>query len=255
MSPAIPPTHKGSFEVSSPDQFYFRQFLSGRDFAQSDQFAHQMVNFAYAIGDRQSGEAVLVDPAYDVAGLLGELAADEMRCVGVLASHYHADHVGGALGTMPIEGIAVLLDQVDVPIHVHRDEIPWVERTTGVGGTQLTSHDSGDCIAVGGVEIELIHTPGHTPGSQCFLVRDCLVSGDTLFLQGCGRTDFPGGDPEALYDSLVHRLARVPDGAVLFPGHRYSPEPSMGMADVRQNNIVFAPHSLDEWLMMFGPEQ
>ena len=70
--------------------------------------------------------------------------------------------------------------------------------------------------------VELIHTPGHTPGSQCFYVNNCLVSGDTLFLDGCGRTDLPGGDPEALYASLTGALARVPDDAILFPGHQYS---------------------------------
>jgi glyoxylase-like metal-dependent hydrolase (beta-lactamase superfamily II) len=83
-------------------------------------------------------------------------------------------------------------------------------------------------------------------------VNGNLVSGDTLFLQGCGRTDLPGGDPAQLYESLTTKLAKVPDTAVLFPGHLYSPEPSASMAETRATNYVFRPKSLDQWLMMFG---
>ena len=88
------------------DRFYFRQLLSGRDFAQADPVAQQMVNFVYAIGDRETGEAVLVDPAYDVNGLVDVLEADGMRCTGVLATHYHPDHVGGSMMGFELEGIA-----------------------------------------------------------------------------------------------------------------------------------------------------
>jgi glyoxylase-like metal-dependent hydrolase (beta-lactamase superfamily II) len=234
------------------DRVYFRQLLSGRDFASGDLMARQMVNFAYAIGDTQTREAVLVDPAYAVADLLALLEADGMRCVGVLASHYHPDHVGGSMASWSIEGIAALLDQVQVPIHLHREEVPWVERTTGVGVEHLVGHDSGDVVQVGEVKIELVHTPGHTPGSQCFLVDGRLVSGDTLFLDGCGRTDLPGADPVAMYESLTTRLARIPDDTVLFPGHLYSVEPSASMGEIRAHNYVFMPRSPAEWLAMFG---
>ena len=105
---------------------------------------------------------------------------------------------------------------------------------------------------VGDIPIELIHTPGHTPGSQCFLVDNRLIAGDTLFLNGCGRTDLPGGNPEQLYESLTQRLAKVPDDAVLFPGHLYSPEPSDTMGHTRQQNVVFRPRNLDQFLTMFG---
>ena len=105
---------------------------------------------------------------------------------------------------------------------------------------------------VGDIPIELIHTPGHTPGSQCFLVDGRLVAGDTLFLEGCGRTDLPGGDPLALYESITQKLAKVPDDAVLFPGHLYSPDPSASMGETRRINFVFRPKTAEQWLMMFG---
>ena len=234
------------------DRLYFKQLLSGRDFATRDLMAQQMVNFAYLIGDRQTGEAVIVDPAYDVDSLVAILEGDGMRVVGVLGTHYHADHIGGHMMGHRVEGIANLLEHADVPIHLQAPEVEFVTKTTGLGPDQLVGHASGDTVTVGQVEIELIHTPGHTPGSQCFLVHNHLVSGDTLFLDGCGRTDLPGGDPEELYHSLTTRLAKVPDDAVLYPGHLYSAEPSRSMGETRDLNIVYKPKSVEQWLMMFG---
>lgn len=234
------------------DRFYFRQLLSGRDFATNDPLAAQMVNFAYAIGDRQSGEALLVDPAYDVKSLLAVLAADEMTCSGVLATHYHPDHVGGSMMGIAIEGVAELLEHVDVPIHVQAAEAEYVRVVTGLTDASLTQHQSGDVVSVGAVEIELIATPGHTPGSQCFLVDGRLVAGDTLFLDGCGRMDLPGSDAAQMYESLTQKLARVPDDALLYPGHRYSAESSATMGITRQRNMVLRPATREQWLATFG---
>jgi glyoxylase-like metal-dependent hydrolase (beta-lactamase superfamily II) len=234
------------------ERLYFRQLLAGIDIAGADPIAQQMVNFVYLIGDAETREAVVVDPAYDIAGILDVVAADDMRLVGALATHYHADHVGGELFGFEIEGIRELLARQPVPIHVQADEGRWIRRTTEVEASDLVEHTSGDTVQVGEVTIELLHTPGHTPGSQCFLVANRLVAGDTLFLQGCGRTDLPGGDPVALYESLTTKLAKVPDDAILYPGHLYSPESSATMGHTRRNNSVFRPSSLEQWLAMFG---
>jgi hydroxyacylglutathione hydrolase len=234
------------------DRLYFRQLLAGRDIARNDPIARQMVNFVYLIGDRQTGEAVVIDPAYDIPGVLELLEADGMRLTGALATHYHPDHVGGSMMGYEISGVDDLLAATSVPIHVQADEAPWVLRVTNLAETDLVTHVSGDTVMVGEIPIELIHTPGHTPGSQCFFVDGCLVSGDTLFLEGCGRTDLPGGDPAALYDSLTHRLAKIPDSAILFPGHLYSAEPSATMEDTRRWNYVFTPKTQEQWLAMFG---
>jgi glyoxylase-like metal-dependent hydrolase (beta-lactamase superfamily II) len=236
----------------SDDRLYFRQLLSGRDFASLDPVARQMVNFSYAIGDRLAGEAVVVDPAYDVGGLLAVLADDDMRCVGVLATHFHPDHVGGDMMGYRIEGITDLLESVQVPIHVQDEEARWMVRATGVSESELVHHASGDVVSVGDVSVELVHTPGHTPGSQCFYVGGRLVAGDTLFLDGCGRTDLPGGDPAQMYESLTTRLARFPDDTVLYPGHLYSPEPSASLGETRRRNYVFRLQTPEQWMMMFG---
>ncbi|HJQ48600.1 MAG TPA: MBL fold metallo-hydrolase [Amycolatopsis sp.] len=233
------------------DRLYFRQLLSGRDFAVGDPIATQMVNFAYLIGDRETREAVIVDPAYAVGDLLDVLAADDMRLTGVLATHHHPDHVGGSMMGYTLAGLAELLARQPVPVHVNRNESEFVQRVTGLSGTELTGHDHDDIVRVGEVPIRLLHTPGHTPGSQCFLVDGRLVAGDTLFLEGCGRTDFPGGDPEAMYHSL-RALAGLDGDPVVYPGHQYSAAPSAPLSSVRDNNYVYRPRSLDEWKMMFG---
>ena len=236
------------------ERFYFRQLLAGRDFARDDPLAHQMVNFSYLIGDRDTGQAMAVDPAYGVRELVEMAGADGMRITGALVTHYHPDHVGGDLMGYRIEGARELLgmDEVDAPLHVQRAEAPWVQRVTSASDSDLVLHDSGDEVLIGAVPVRLVHTPGHTPGSQCFLVDGRLVAGDTLFLEGCGRTDLPGGDPEAMYESITQRLAAVPDDTVLYPGHLYSPEPSATMGDTRRRNYVFRFPTRDAWLSMFG---
>jgi glyoxylase-like metal-dependent hydrolase (beta-lactamase superfamily II) len=233
------------------DQFYFRQLLSGRDFARDDPVAAQMVNFVYVIGDRTTGECVLVDPAYAVDELVELVGTDGMKIVGALATHYHADHVGGSMMGYRIEGIRELLERQGVKIHVQASEADYVKKTTDVSDRDLAVHRPGDVVTVGDIPIELVHTPGHTPGSQCFLVNGRLVSGDTLFLDGCGRTDLPGSDAEAMYESL-QRLAQLPGETIIYPGHRYSLPSSGSLEAVRDTNIVYKPKSKDGWLMMFG---
>jgi len=237
--------------MSTDDRLYFRQLLSGRDFAVGDALASQMVNFVYAVGDRATGECLLVDPAYGVDDLVDVVEADGMTVGGVLATHYHPDHVGGSMSGYTIEGVARLLERVECPIHVQRAEAPWVSRTTGIAESELALHDPGERVAVGAVEIELVHTPGHTPGSQCFLVEGRLVSGDTLFLDGCGRTDLPGSDAEQMYESL-QRLATLPGDTIVYPGHRYSMPSSASLDAIREQNYVYRPTNKEQWLTMFA---
>jgi glyoxylase-like metal-dependent hydrolase (beta-lactamase superfamily II) len=233
------------------ERLYFRQLLSGRDFAVGDAVATQMVNFAYLIGDRETRDAMVVDPAYAVGDLLDTLAADDMRLGGVLVTHHHPDHVGGQMLGLSLPGLADLLAREQVPVHVNRAEVDWVQRTTGVSAADLVGHDHDDVVEVGAIGVRLLHTPGHTPGSQCFLVDGSLVAGDTLFLEGCGRTDFPGGDSDAMYQSL-RQLADLPGDPVVYPGHQYSPAPAAPLSSVCENNVVYRPRSLEEWRAMFG---
>ena len=240
--------------MAEADRLYFKQLLAGRDFAVDDQVARQMVNFVYLIGDRERGEALAVDPAYGVRELVELLATDGMKLTGVLATHWHADHIGGDLMGYPIQGIQDLVGMADVEaqVHIQQPEAEWVKRFTGVSDSDLVLHRSGDTVMAGDIEVRLLHTPGHTAGSQCFLVDGKLIAGDTLFLDGCGRTDLPGADPDQMYESLTQRLATISDDTLLYPGHLYSPEPFATMGETRRRNYVFRFPTLEQWRTMFG---
>jgi glyoxylase-like metal-dependent hydrolase (beta-lactamase superfamily II) len=237
--------------MASTDRLYFRQLLSGRDFAAGDMMAQQMRNFAYLIGDRETGDAVVVDPAYAAGDLLDTLEADGMHLSGVLVTHHHPDHVGGSMMGFTLKGLAELLERVEVPVHVNTHEALYVSRITGIPVSDLTAHEHGDKVDVGAIEIELLHTPGHTPGSQCFLLDGRLVAGDTLFLDGCGRTDFPGGDVDEMFRSL-QQLAGLSGDPTVFPGHWYSTEPSATLSEVKRSNYVYKVSSLDQWRTLMG---
>lgn len=237
---------------SLEDRLYFQQWLAGRDFGTQNAIAGQMANYVYAVGDKVTQEVMLVDACYAVDELIDKVEADGMKLTGALATHYHPDHVGGDMMGHDLEGVAQLLTRCPCKVHAQKEEAPWIQRVTGCSASDLELHDSGDVVKVGEIPITLIHTPGHTPGSQCFLVENRLLAGDTLFLSGCGRTDFPGGDAKQLYQSLTQKLMHVPDDAVLYPGHGYDPRGHAPLGETRSNNPVFKPKSEAEWLAMFA---
>lgn len=232
-------------------RLYFRQLLSGRDFAEGNPIARHMVNFSYLLGDRESGEALVVDPAYAPDELVGQLTADGLRLAGIVLTHYHADHSGGRLLGYEIAGTASLLEEASVPVHAQGPEVPFLVREAGIPESDIVAHSPGDEVSVGAVSVRLIHTPGHSAGSQCALVVGHLLTGDTLFLRGCGRMDLPGSDPGAMYESL-QQLRALPADTVVYPGHLYSPEGSATLDEVVRDNPVCRPLSREGWLRAFA---
>ncbi len=217
----------------------------------------EMANLAYLVGSRSSRECLVVDPAWSVDSLLDRAEADDMRVTGALVTHYHPDHVGGSIFGLDIEGVARLLERSPVPLHVNEREADGLRKVTGASESDLVRHAGGDTLDVGSVRIRFIHTPGHTPGSQCFLVESAdapgsLVSGDTLFLGSCGRVDLPGSDPEAMYESLTGKLARLPEETLLFPGHLYAADPSSTIGEQRRTNPYLRVASLEQFLAFMG---
>ena len=237
----------------SAQPLYFRQLLAGRDFAIDNPVAAQMMNFAYLVGDAETRECLLVDPAWDVESLVRLAQADDMKVIGALGSHYHPDHLGGEMMGYSVEGARRLLELLPVKIHVQEKEVPWVKRVTGLSDSDLAPHAGGDVLKVGSIPIQFVHTPGHTEGSTCFLVGgDRLVAGDTLFVGSCGRVDLPGSDPEEMYRSLTQRLAKLPDDVALYPGHDYGDSPSSTLGAQRRSNYAMKVPSLEQWLEMMG---
>ena len=113
---------------------------------------------------------------------------------------------------------------------------------------------NGDELVIGNTKVRLIHTPGHTPGSQCFLAGSALVSGDTLFIGGCGRVDLPGGNPDDMYHSLTQVLSKLPEDTLLFPGHNYASKPVSTIGDEKKANHYLNMRSLDDWKSLMGAD-
>ena len=210
-----------------------------------------MENFVYLIGSKTTREVAIVDPAWNIDALLGHIEELGYTPTAALVTHYHPDHIGGAMMGQAIEGLPELLARQDVHVYVNKHEAAGVKKITGVADTDLVTVDSGDTLRIGEIEVEFLHTPGHTPGSQCFRIKNTLVSGDTLFIQGCGRVDLPGSDAEEMYYSLK-RLAQLPEETILLPGHNYSHVTSASMGDVKRYNVHLRVPDLETWQSMMG---
>lgn len=151
---------------------------------------------------------MVVDPAWDVPEIKSKAKEFGYEIKGALITHGHPDHTNG---------INDLLATHDIPIYVSEHEAEFYKPV----GENIKNVKLDDKLKIGGVEVEFLHTPGHTPGSQCFLVEGNLVAGDTLFLDGCGRCDMPGGDAEIMYGTIYNRLMKLPKNTIIHPGHNY----------------------------------
>ena len=195
-------------------------------------------NFVYLIGDLETRQTAVVDPAWNVPAILDAAARDEMVITKILVTHTHFDH---------INGVEEMMRATDAQVIVHKKETEAIP----VEGPSILSVEGGAKIPVGKLELGLMHTPGHTPGSVCFTVHDRLITGDTLFIGGCGRCDLPGGDPELMYKSLT-RLKGMDDHLVVYPGHNYAPEQSAPLGKEKGRNPFLSAPSEEAFLNMVG---
>ncbi len=180
-------------------------------------------NFQYFIGDREKRVAAVVDPAWHLKSILDEEGKLDVRIEAILCTHSHFDHV---------DQVEHLLKERDVPVYMLREEIDF----SGFRCENLRPVSPGETLNVGGVDIDVLHTPGHTPGSVCFRVRDNVVTGDTLFVDGCGRCDFVGGDPEVMFATLRKLIEDLPAETTMYPGHHYGPTPAATLDAQLQTN-------------------
>jgi glyoxylase-like metal-dependent hydrolase (beta-lactamase superfamily II) len=211
-----------------------------------------MANFIYIIADPAARKAAVVDPAWDIDRIVKYLQSKDYTLEQILITHYHQDHLGGNLMGHNIQGTAELLTRVKAKVYVNRHEAEGVKKVAGLSDSDLVKVDAGDVFKVGNLDVQFIHTPGHTPGSQCFLVEGNLISGDTLFVNSCGRVDLPGSDPEAMYYSLNHTLKNLDDDTVVYPGHAYSEDSSTTIANQKRHNMYMRFNNLDDFLMAMG---
>jgi len=186
-------------------------------------------NFSYLIGDEETLEAAVVDPSFSAERLIRLAESRGLRVKYVINTHSHRDHTFGN------ETIA---KRFGAKVVSHKNS--RIERDVSV--------DDGYVLRVGRVKIQVIHTPGHSPDSICLLVEGKVLTGDTLFVGECGRTDFPGGSSEDLYHSLFDKLMKLNDDVEVYPGHDYGARPRSTIGLERRTNYVLEERTLEEFV-------
>ena len=208
-----------------------------------------MENFTYLLGCKRTREVAIVDPAWDIARLIDIISEKDYVLKAALITHYHPDHCGGSFGKNNVPGVAELLEQYSIRVYSNKLEADGLKKVTGISNTDMVKVASGDTLKIGDVEVQFLHTPGHTPGSQCFRIKKTLVSGDTLFINGCGRVDLPGSNIDDMYHSL-QKLASLPQDTLLLPGHNYGHIPHATMEETIKHNPYMRISSLENWRLM-----
>ncbi len=188
-----------------------------------------MKNFTYIIGDEESGEAAVVDPHGEVDRIIRLASEKQLKIKYVLNTHSHFDHVGGN------------------------------EELARKTGAKIVAHEAaptrkdvqvkdGDNVRIGKITMKVLHTPGHTIEAVCYLVDKKLLTGDTLFIGECGRTDLPGGNPAEMWDSLLNKLSKLDESIEVYPGHDYGDRPYSTIGHEKQHNYTLKPRSRDEFI-------
>lgn len=204
------------------DKMIFRQFRVG-----------PMENFNYVIGDESTKEAALVDPSWEVPKLLRFAEENRLKVKKILLTHTHPDHV---------QGLKEAVSKTGAAVYVHHEE----SRAAKALGVKVNEVDNGDEFSIGALKVKVLHTPGHAPGAVCFLFRNKLITGDTLFVEAVGRTDLPGGNTKHLFESL-QQLKKLDDSTEVYPGHDYGPKPHSTIGDEKKNNPYLRCKNLEEF--------
>lgn len=181
-----------------------------------------MANFSYLIADTAARKAAYVDPGWEVEKVLASANQKGWQIEKILLTHTHFDH---------IQELKAAYDHLKVPVFVHGIEAGTVEEM----GVPIHAITNDDTITIGSLSVKCLHTPGHTPGEICFYVGNHLITGDVLFVDGCGRVDLPGSDPEKMFETLK-KLSRLPDDTIIYPGHHYGPAPTDTLENQKKTN-------------------
>ncbi|MFL5318308.1 MAG: MBL fold metallo-hydrolase [Myxococcaceae bacterium] len=198
-----------------------------------------MKNFVYLVGPADGSEVTVIDPAWDVDAIRKAAAADGKTITSAIVSHCHGDHTNG---------IPELLRGGDLPVYANEKEVAFSEELRRMGGDALRPSKPGDTVQVGNLQLKLLHTPGHTPGSQCVHTGEAVVSGDTVFVNACGRCDLKGGNPDDMYRSINQVLLALPETTTLLPGHDYGDVPVSSLGREKAQNPYFQFHDLTEFV-------
>ena len=186
-------------------------------------------NFTYLVAEGEGGEGVVIDPSFGVEKVLQAIDEKSVKVRYIMNTHSHPDHVAGNQDVRSRTGAKVVAFRT-APLQ------------------QDVSVDDGTVVEAGRIRFQVVHTPGHTPDSVLYLFEGHLATGDTLFVGECGRVDLPGGDPSAMYDSLLGRVVKLDDALVVLPGHDYGATPTSTIGRERRENYVLKPRTRAEFL-------
>ena len=191
--------------------------------------AHHYANFTYVVAEREGGEGFVIDPSFGIDPVLAGIDRRSAKIRYILNTHRHRDHIAGNADVRARTGAQV------------------VAHTSAPIGQDLSVND-GDVLTVGGLKVQVVHTPGHTPDSVLYIFEGHVATGDTLFVGECGRTDLPEGSPEQMYDSLTRRVVALDDALVVLPGHDYGVTKTSTIGREKVENYTLKPRTLEEFL-------
>jgi hydroxyacylglutathione hydrolase len=194
--------------------------------------------FCYILGDEETGEGIVIDPGGPAEPILKRAEARGVTKIKMIVdTHSHVDHVAGNQAMKEATGapIAIHEDEADHLANPNKMMLAMFNATASPPATVMLK--DGDKITFGKQSVEVIHTPGHTPGGICLYFPGHVVTGDTLFVGGVGRTDLPGGSYEVLQASIRNRLFTLPDDTIVLPGHHYGPTPTSTIGREKKENM------------------
>ena len=198
----------------------------------------QMAVFAYLVGCRETGQALVIDPAGNEDDIAREAREQGMTITKIVNTHGHPDHTCGNARIKELTGASIVVHEADAEgmVSTHAKDFARMLGCAGTPPADETVRD-GDVIQVGNeVKLEVIHTPGHTPGCVCLYGGGHLFTGDTLFVGGVGRTDLPGGSHGQMMKSIEDRVLSLPDETIIWPGHHYGSQSQSTVAQEREDN-------------------
>lgn len=201
-----------------------------------------MQNFSYIIGDEKSREAAVVDAGWDIDKLIDISKKEKLEIKKIILTHFHYDHAQKA---------DELASRTNASVYFHEDDFSEIKKALKNPRIRIIKLKNNDEIKAGKTKIEIIHTPGHSPGSICLLAGNRLLTGDTLFVNAIGRTDLPGGDPIKLFESL-QKLKKLDDDVEVYPGHDYGDVPYSTIGREKENNPYLKCESEGQFLGLLG---
>lgn len=194
----------------------------------------QMQNFSYIIGDEKTKEAAVVDPAWENNKILDIAKKYDLKITKIIVTHTDYDH---------IEGVGDMANDTNATVIVHKNGEDTIKQ---LGINNIETVDEGSEFNIGNIKVKVLYTPGHNPTQCCFLIENKIITGDTLFVEGCGRVDFPHSDIKQQWESL-QRLKALDEGIEVYPGHDYGSIPHSTIKHEKANNLFLRCNSFEEF--------